>query len=291
MTYILILISLLIAFAFSGCKKQKNEKEAKTLFVSIEPQKFFLDNIAGELFSVKAIIPNGSNPEVYDPTPSQMLEIGKSRLYFKVGLLGFENTTLNKILQNNKNLKIVNNSEFIPLSGEHQHDGDCSHGHDGPDPHVWSSPNTARMMAESMYKTMIAEDASNKPHYDIAFKNLEKIFAETDSVIRYYLADAPSCSFIIYHPALTYFAEEYGLKQHSIESNGKQPTPSDLKRLVDIARSENIKVVFVQAEFDKKNAETIAKEIGAKVVSINLLSYNWDEEMIKIAKALSGKNE
>ena len=77
------------------------------------------------------------------------------------------------------------------------------------------------------------------------------------------------------------------MHQISIEEGGKEPSPAHLKELIDLCRTENVHVIFVQPEFDKRNAETIAQQTGTKVVPINPLSYNWEEEMLKVAEALA----
>lgn len=285
----IIIIIFTTVLTFNSCKTDLKKKQ--TIFVSIEPQKFFLENIVKDKFEVNTIIPDGSNPEAYDPTPAQMVAVGKSKLYFKIGYLNFENAWISNIQKNNPLLKISNCSKSIqpisPTDDGHHHD----HSHDGPDPHLWSSPKTALIIAQNMRDEIINFDPANKSFYENNYKELAATIYETDSIIKTYLEKAPSRSFIIYHPALSYFANEYNLCQFSIEHEGKQPTPVELKALVNLAKTENIKVVFIQAEYDAKNAETVAKEIGAKVVPINLLSYNWNEEMIKIAKALALENE
>ena len=93
-------------------------------------------------------------------------------------------------------------------------------------------------------------------------------------------------TFMIYHPALSYFARDYGLKQISIEEGGKEPSPAHLKKLIEESKKDSVKVIFVQQEFDLKNAKLIAKETGIRIVPINPLSYHWQEEMEQIAKAL-----
>ena len=95
---------------------------------------------------------------------------------------------------------------------------------------------------------------------------------------------------MIYHPALSYFARDYGLHQISIEEGGKEPSPAHLKRLIDFARKEGVRVIFVQPEFDRRNAEIIARETGTQIVPINPLSYDWEVEMLKIAENLTPNN-
>lgn len=281
MKYLYFIFITSIIYSLSACAPPSKQEE-KVISVSIDPQKYFLEQIVGNKFTVNTAIPSGSNPETYDPSPSQMVNIGRSQIYFKVGNLGFENTWLNNISANNPSLKIIDCSTGIKVIAD-------DHGHPNGDPHIWSSTKTALTVSTTMYNAMIEADPKNKDFYLDRFKNLERTIQQTDSIVKHYLSEAPSKSFIIYHPALSYFAEQYGLKQYSIEVEGKAPTPQQIAQLVKKAKLENIKVIFVQEEYDIKNAEPIAKETGAKLVTINPLSYNWNEELIKIAKAISDK--
>ncbi len=91
---------------------------------------------------------------------------------------------------------------------------------------------------------------------------------------------------MIYHPALAYFARDYKLEQLSLEWEGKTPSPSHMKELTDLGRERNISTIFIQVEFDKRNAAVLSKEIGAEIVSINPLDYDWHSQMIQIATKL-----
>lgn len=291
--YIAIILTAIFAISCAS----NNKTEVKEISVTIEPQKYFLEKIVGDKYSINCITPSGSNPESFDATPSQMMALGNSVLYFKVGYLPIEDILIERTASNNPNLKIVNCSEGIEIIGEphihHEHDDsdehgeECNHGHAAGDPHIWSSVTTARIMTKNMYNTMLLTDSANTDFYTESLNKLNREFSKTDSIIRSYIDKAPSKSFIIYHPALSYYSKDYGLNQLSIEADGKSPSPMRMKELIDQARAKNVKVVFIQQEFDIKNAETIAKEIGATIVTINLLSYEWHNEMIKIAKALA----
>jgi zinc transport system substrate-binding protein len=273
---------VLTAGVFSCNTPQAGDK--KMLSVSIEPQKYFLETITGGKYQVNCVISSGVNPESFDPSPAQMVALSKSLLYFKVGGRGlkFEGEWIKKVTINSRSLSIVDCSEGVSmLDGSHA----------GSDPHVWSAPRTATVMARNMYDAVVKLDPENEDFYTRNLNTLLAEFAATDSIIKSYIAKAPSKAFFIYHPALSYFADEYGLRQYSIEYEGKNPTPMLLKQSIDTARQNNIKVVFIQLEFDRKNAETLADEIGAEIVPLNLLSYHWSEQLIKIAKALSVDNE
>ncbi len=288
------LFPLFLITLFWGCRS--GTKEEKMLSVTIEPQRYFLENIVGDSYKINTIVPAGVSPETYEPTPTMMMKLRESAIYFKVGFLGFENAWADNLAKNNPDVKIVNCSEGIELIyGEHHHATGKSEGEDEhvllPDPHVWSSPKTARIFSENMYKALVEYDSLREEFYRQNFLALVQRIDRTDSIITRLLADIPSRSFIIYHPALSYLARDYGLKQYSIEFEGKNPSPAQMKALIDIARKEGINVVFVQQGFDMKNAVVVANEIGAKVYRINPLAYEWDKEMIRIARILAGKQE
>lgn len=269
-----------------------------TVSVTIEPQRYFVEKIVGDKFKVNTIVPAGTSPETYDPTPSQMIALGKSALYFKVGFLGFENAWGKNLKENNVEVDIINSSNNIKLINENdentieigEHHDHVGHHHDGVDPHTWSSPKSALIMAENMLNALIVADVENQKYYRDNFKLLETEIIETDRRITELLENASVKSFIIYHPALGYFARDYNLTQYSIELDGKNPSPKQLKEMIDYANALGIKTIFVQKGFDVKNAESLANQVKASIHSIDPLSYNWSEEMIRIAEILA-KNE
>ena len=180
------------------------------------------------------------------------------------------------------------------VNDEHDHSAHSSHNHaahGGHDPHIWTSFAGVRVMSENILKALISLDNEKESSYRENYSRLNNELELLEKDLHEQL-DTISCrGFVIFHPALTYFAEEFGLKQLSIEEDGKEPSPSSLKELIENARSMRVKVVLVQTEFDRRHAEQIALEIGAKVVTINPLDYKWDEQMRKIAKALVTNGE
>ncbi|GAB6012484.1 metal ABC transporter solute-binding protein, Zn/Mn family [Viscerimonas tarda] len=289
MKHHILILSIIFTGLLSCNAPQQDKKE--TLSVSIEPQKFFLETIVGDKFRVNCVISSGSNPESFDPSPSQMVALSKSTAYFKVGHLSFENVWIKKVMDNNRSLSIVDCSEGIRIIAGNAVEQPAAKSHADTDPHIWSSPQTASVMAKNMYAAIVGLDPGNEESYTKNLNTLLAEFATTDSIIRLHLEKAPVKSFLIFHPALSYFANEYGLQQYSIEYESKSPTPAQLKQLIDRAKQNNIRVVFIQKEYDRKNAETIAKEIDATVVPIDLLSYRWSEQLIMIAKSLALENE
>lgn len=279
---IVLLSSVLFAYA---CIRQPEQRKIVT--VTIEPQKYFAEKIAGERFEINCIVPNGSNPESYDPSPSRLVKVGQSIAYLKIGYIGFEIAWLDKLVKNNPKMKVYDTSEGItPLTGTHEchEEPDVLH-MENIDPHIWSSPKKARKIVQNMYNAFVEIDPDGKEYYT---KNYEDLLAEInhiDTLLTNKLAPHKGEMFAIYHPSLSYFAHDYGLHQLSVELNGKGPTAPYMKRAIDVARENKVRVVFIQKEFNIKQALTFAEEINGKVVQINPLNYEWGEELIRIANA------
>lgn len=284
---------LTVSLVLVACNSTR-EKEKNALTVTIEPQRYFLEQIVGDKFRINTLVPPGSSPETYEPTPSAMIDLGNSKAYFKVGFLGYENVWTAKLANNNPNVKIVDCSEGIELvydgHGHFHPHGDDDRG-SAADPHVWSSPKNAIRFSQNMLDALVELDSGNAGFYRDNFEKLARKISETDSVVTALLRNISSRSFIVYHPALGYFARDYNLEQHSIEFEGKSPSPAQMKELIDWAKAENITVVYIQQDFDVKNTEVIAKEIGAQSYIINPLSYEWDKELIRVAQILADQGK
>ena len=176
LTYCACILLALIAVSCST-----GNKEQKIVTVTIQPQKYFAEKIAGDRFDINCIVPPGSNPEAYDPSPSHLVHLGKSIAYFKIGHIGFELAWMDKLEQNNPHMKIFDNSEGINiLSGTHEHsEGDEHHHHYDADPHTWSSPKNARIIAKNMYDAFVSLDPSGEKVYR---RNYEELLAEINHV-------------------------------------------------------------------------------------------------------------
>ena len=287
--YLLIILCLCL---FVSCSNVQKHTEP-TLTVTIEPLRYFTETIVGEKFKVVSMVPDGTSPETYDPTPQQLVALSKSTAYLQIGHIGFEQTWIEKLKDNTPNLPFYNTSEGIDLihascGHTHNHEQD-GHEHSGVEPHTWNSTKNARIIAENIYKAVSEIDQTNAAYYKHRLDSLQNIIDETNVEVQKLLADADK-TFMIYHPALTYFARDYKLNQISIEEAGKEPSPSHLQNLIKTCKQNGTRIVFVQKEFDMHNAKMIAKEIGVDVVPINPLNYHWKDEMIQIAKALNHIN-
>lgn len=276
--FLFVMVLVLFATCTSNSTKTK-----PIISVSILPQKYFLEKIARDHFDINVLIPPGASPATYDPSPAQIAELYKSQIYFKIGYIEFEKNWLNKIFLEYPQLKIIDNSNGINLLENQHDDEDHGHQHGFIEPHTWMSPDNVKIIARSMYEAILNLDPKNEASYT---ENFEKFIAEIDSLnqtLATQLKNIPSRSFIIYHPALTYFAEAYNLEQISIETEGKNPSALHIKEIIDTAKSKDIKIVFIQKQFDHEKARTIANEIGGSVIPIDPLDYNWQGQLLKIA--------
>ena len=273
---------MILASCFSETKKSKNN----IIFVSILPLKYFADKIVDSIFKVEVTVPPGVGPETYSPTPKQMMLLSEAKAYFSIGYLGFEQAFLENFQSTNPNLQVIVTSKNIDLIKEKEQHSDHSH-LQGVDPHIWSSPKTARILAQNIFNGILQIDSENDIIYRTNFTNLLSEIDRIDSIVTALLAETKMRKFIIFHPALGYFARDYGFEQLSIEFEGKVPSPKHLETVIETAKTEGIKSVLIQKEFDKENAEIIAKETGCKIIQIDPLAYNWPEQMIEIAKKLA----
>ncbi|MBQ8501705.1 MAG: zinc ABC transporter substrate-binding protein [Bacteroides sp.] len=304
--HLLLLLPALLA-ACQGGTKHRAADEKPTLTVTIEPLRYLTEAVAGEHFRVVTMVPKGSSPESYDPTPQQLVELARSKAYLRIGYIGFEQAWMEKLADNTPHLPFYDLSKGVDLirdeshphphhhadehPGNYQEEEHHHHHHaGGVEPHIWNSALNAQLIAGNILDALCSLDAEHAGHYKARHDSLIRRMEQTDSLICARLsAEGADRAFMIYHPALSYFARDYGLHQIPIENGGKEPSPAQLKELVNTARREQVRVVFVQPEFDRRNAEIIAREIGARVVSINPLAYNWEEEMLHTADILSGK--
>lgn len=270
---IYILMCMLAVVSCSG--GTQTESDAPIVSVTIEPLHFFVDKIARGKVEVNVMVPQGSNPETYEPTAQQMVSLSQSALYFKVGQIGFETTWMQKLQQNAPEMKVIDTSAGIEpaktVNGV-------------VDPHTWMSCHSARAIAHNIYEALRVlspkDSVEFRANYDSLLTYLNKVDAETKAIL------STPRTFVIYHPALTYFARDYHLVQLPIEEEGREPSVKQIQSLIDLAKRERISKVLIQKEFANRNVQTFIEATHATPIDINPLSYDWDQEMIRIAKSL-----
>jgi ABC-type metal ion transport system, periplasmic component/surface adhesin len=278
-----ILSFLIIVFIIS-CSRQGTDTGGRIITVSIAPFKYFVEEIAGDDFKVNVMVPAGANPHIYEPFPEQINKLRRSVAYISNGYLGFEMTWLDRFYETNKTMKRLSLGDKIdPLISGHHHEGDHV---EGADPHYWVSPKCAMIMASSVKEFLCELNPSQKQKYEANYLSLVSKIQELDKKARELFSGVQNRSFMIFHPNLGYMARDYGLEEIPVEYEGKEPPPSRLKELIDRARKDGLNTIFVQREYDTKNAKAIADEIGAEVKIIDPLSEDWQKATLDIINAL-----
>ena len=269
-----VLISALFVLILMACGDKRTDE--RIVSVTIEPQRYFAEKIAGDKFKINCVVPAGQSPETYDPTPQQMVQVGKSQGYLRIGSIGFEQAWMDNIRNNNPGLKVFDLSEGIDLlkspEEEEEHDHHHHHHPGGVDPHTWSSISGAKVIAKNTLDAFVSLDPENKEYYQANYEQLTKEIGETEKTVSGLLHSLDNKTFIIYHPALTYYARAYGIEQVAIEQDGKEPSAKRLARLIEQARRDSIRVVFYQSQFPASTVEVIAEDIGAQSVRIDPLA-------------------
>ena len=270
-----ILIILIQIFYFTD----KSWADPDLVFVSIAPQKFFVERIGGNEIQVEVMVNPGESPATFNPNPKKMSLLAYAKLYFSIGV-PFEKVWISRIKNIQPKLKIIPlNKNTTPSSDHHQGEGD---------PHIWLSPPLAKKMVAKIETALSRQrpekSAFFKKNYQALIKDIDKL----DQEIRQIFAKSKKHTFMVFHPAWTHFAETYSLKQISIEHQGKEPGPRALQEIINVGKKQNIKIIFVQKQFGLTVAKKIAKMIGATVREMDPLAENYIDNMRNTAQAISG---
>lgn len=291
-----------------------------TVFVSILPQKFFVQQISRGKVNVEVMVPPGTSPHTYEPKPSQMRKLAKAKAYFTIGI-ALEDAWLDKITTINPEMVVVHTEdgiERIAMEGSHDHEEKATdeddHGHgqedhhgadedheahedreahmdhgdheNGLDPHIWLSPALVKLQAETIKSALEKLDPDTTAAYGQNYIDFIARIDGLDERLRGILAGKQGMKFMVFHPSWGYFARSYDLEQIAVEIEGKSPKPAHLQSLIEMARREQIDVIFAQPQLSRKSVEVIAREVGAEVVLIDPLGQNWFENMTLVADKL-----
>lgn len=262
------IFSLLIAGFLSACSPQPASQE-KTLYVSILPIRSLVKEIVGEDFRIEVLVPPGASPETFEPTPRQFIGLNEAQLVFNVDLLEFETALLDKIEDRTKIVDLSRGIVRIEGSCAHAGRNGSDHAH-GVDPHVWTSPRALQRMAENAYEAIHAR-WPDSAKYTANHARLQEELRQLDLRTAEKIARSGIRYFIIYHPALTYYARDYGLRQEAVETDGKEPSAKRLTALIRQARKDGIGRILYQSQFPVSVVETIARDIGAECAEIDPL--------------------
>jgi len=295
---LLLCAALLLTVFFSSLSYGADKP---SVFVSILPQKYFVEQIAGDLVNVHVMVKPGASPATYEPKVSQMKKLAASEIYFAVGV-PFEKAWLERIAGVNPQMRIVRTDAGIEKLSMEKHlhenegdeDSDRHEGHadddqanvqeEGLDPHIWLSPQLVKKQATvicASLKELVPEQTT------LFESNLTRFIKKIDTLdteLREILAGKEKLRFMVFHPSWGYFAQNYNLKQIPIEIEGKGPKSSQLRQLILFARAEGIKVIFAQPQFSTKSARLVAREIDGQVITVDPLAEDWFANMKVVAE-------
>ena len=275
----IVTVLLLILSLLSGCGQSASQHSDKlTVAVSIVPQSTFVKEVAGDLVDVVTMIPPGSSPETYSATPEQLRNFSNATIYFTIGVPSEEASILPKSKDFNPNLKIVDLAKQV---SDTYPDLEIAPGE--RDPHIWLSPKRVKVMIDVIAEELSQLDPENKNTYIKNAQKYKEQLDQLDAKIKDTLKDLEIRTFIAYHPAFGYFADDYGLEMIALEEEGKDAAPQTFESIVDIAKEKGIKAIFYQAEVDSRQADTFAREIGGKTEQIAPLAPDYIENLEKIA--------
>lgn len=267
--------------------------------VSIQPQVFFLEKIGGEKVSINLLVPAGRNPATYAPTPLQIAKLVKSALYFAIGM-PFENRLMPKIKNIARNTRIIETQQNIQKRQLENHfDADQHHEHEadeeetsdqdhqiGYDPHIWLNPLLVKTLAETIKNALSEYDPSGTTFYHQNYLNFLSELDQLHSKLKLILAPLSGKTIYVFHPSYGYFTDAYGLRQKAIELEGKRPKAKELAQFIKTAKKENVRVIFVQPQFDRNTARKIASSIKGKVITLDPLAEKYLQNLETMAQKI-----
>jgi len=278
---ITILVLLLAVTILSGCISQNesssvapsvtlsgNDSSKIKVAATIAPLGEFVSAVGGDKVEVIVVVPPGAEPHTFEPTPSLMVDMAKADLYVMNGA-GLE-FWMDKLLHANTKMVVVDSSQGISLLQESE---------DEIDPHIWLSLRNAAVQVDNICSGLIEVDPQNKYYY---VKNRDAYLSKLkalDEELNQTFAGKKSKIFIVQHPAWTYFARDYELRQVPLMEGEKEPGPRYLGEVIELARKNNITAIFVEPQFNPKSAEVIGREMNARIVALDPLAGNYLDNM------------
>ena len=278
--FLIVTFAVTVAFA---------DEARITVAVSLQPYATLVKMIGGSRVNVVTLLPPGADPHNFEPKPAVIKAFSLAQVYFSDGS-GLDKIWLPRFMAANKDVQVVDISKHIEWmkSEEEEHHHGHHHDDDDIDPHVWTSPLRVKLLAQNMFHALKQLDPGHDIYYVNQIQAVQNQLTAMARKLKETVIGMPvnRRSFIVFHPSYGYLAKDFGLKQYAIEVNGKEPKPRDLANLIKMGRKNNVKAVFVQPEFSKRAAETIAKDLGAVVVETDPLSADFIGNTEKFINAL-----
>jgi zinc transport system substrate-binding protein len=275
---------IFVFFITSLSASNKLAASDELVLVTVAPYVKIVDELTGSTVQVELMVPAGFSSHTYEPTPKQVIQATKAKIWFTIGEL-FEKKALAAIQSDNPNIAAVDLRNGLKLLQV-----GCCHDHAGADPHIWMSPKMMQtqvsQMAQALEKAFPERADSIKTNLKTVVDKLQKL----DDEIKVILEKSTGKLVFVSHPAYGYFCQEFGLTQIPIEFEGKDPTPKKITKLIQQAKEAKVKVIFTQKQYSSKAADLVAHEIGAHIVELDPYSQDYFTSMRHIAKSFAGED-
>jgi len=292
----LMAIAVMVA-SVTSCVTDSSKPGKAKVVVGIMPVYEVAKAIAGDSIDVVCLMPKGGNPETYEPTISQYVEVEQSEAFMYVNGMGFEASIASRIKENNGELMLVDLSKGIDLLyGTH---GNCSHhhhhkdgacGHDDVDPHVWSSAKNMSKIAYNILQTLKTIDSAHATYYEENYDSVATLINRVDAELDSLLAPCRGEAFVVWHPSLGYFARDYGLEQISVGGQeSKESSVNQLCAKIETAMSHGARIMVLQKNYDDRQAQVVNEQIDACVVEIDPLDADWAKQLKTVAYEIASK--
>jgi zinc transport system substrate-binding protein len=275
--FIIVLLAMFFSVSVIGCESQITETDKPIVAVSIVPQAAFVEAVAGDLVEIITIIPPGYSPGNYDPSAMTMAELSKASVYFTIGVPAEDGN----IIPDLNDMDIISLEDIVNDTYE-----DLTFTSGGRDPHIWLSISRVKIMVQTIADELALIDPDNASIYLQNASDYINLLTTTNSTIEVLFSDVTMSSFIVFHPAFQYFANEYNLDMITLEEDGKEATPQHLEDVIDFANEYSIGYVFYQAEIDSSQVESFADEIDAEIVELDPLSADYLANLIIMANLI-----
>ncbi|MBP2630782.1 MAG: ABC-type metal ion transporter, periplasmic subunit [Firmicutes bacterium] len=267
--FVQLVIGILISsIVLVGCganktgEVSKNDKAKFSIVTSFYPMYIATINVTKGVEGVE--VKNMTKPQVgclhdYQLTPEDLKTLEKAKV-FVVNGAGME-AFLDKVVKQQENLKIVEASKDISLLKDNGEEN----------PHVWVSVSDAIKQVNNIAEQLAAIDVEHADQYKKNaaeyVQKLEMLKADMHKDID----QLPNKNIVTFHEAFPYFAKEFNLNIISVieREPGTEPTPKELEATINQIKELRIKALFAEPQYPASAAETIAKETGVKVYSLD----------------------
>ena len=287
-------IALLATTALLFACHAEPKKQQTEIVVSIAPLKYIVEQITASDFHIEVLVPAGTSPETFDPTPRQMQSVQDASLLFTTGLIEFEQNIVERLEDKSNIVSLSHGIDLIEGAHSHDHDEHEAHSarahahHHGTDPHIWTSPRELKIMARNAHEA-IMQHYPDSTKYTAAYNDFIARLEDLDTMCQQMCEASSTKAFVIYHPALAYYARAYSLEQIAVEEDGKEPSARHLAQLISTARTKGIKCLLYQKEFPRQVVDVIARDMGVEAQQIDPLMENVIEHVAEVTRLITNR--